>query len=601
MSVTSTIATIASSQVLSATVINSGCGDLPIDSRRILNWSCAATSVFGGCGGTWKESVVKRARYTKCPKCEPRKKATKGKTSATPKAKTSTKKVKKTKTCSICYEEKPDSVTCLKCGYECCRECLKRSILEGVGPARCIAFECAAPLKAAFLCSVFSKTWYTKEYLPFLGKIDVEHEHAQIPHTMGIVQVYKQQKEADKRVQLAEVAMKRFRMKHKITMKDALNETDSRFLELCDDCRDATTEYYKCKEKIAVYYGYTAVNMEKPKQYIQGCPKDGCNGLIEADFHLCAVCSLELCKECRVPRDNKEHKCNPSDISTVKSFKGNTKACPKCAALVYKIDGCDQMWCVGCRTSFSWTTLRIETGIIHNPEYFAYLRSNNINIPQRNENVCGEIPSEIYFMSTVNRHIEADERGIFTQMRAYARSTNDMMFSVARRNMELIEELQQELHYRRAMYVLGESTKESWESKIIKDHSTLRLLQIRSGVLNVLEDILSDLFIDFVNETKTGKPFKECLIDLRVKADKVREMLNAAIIEESTGYSYDTILVIGPFWDMMSYRDVRAGLTRPKEFLSNRQREENLIRYLMEDGGEPVTDEQVKEAMVWLR
>jgi hypothetical protein len=32
------------------------------------------------------------------------------------------------------------------------------------------------------------------------------------------------------------------------------------------------------------------------------------------------------------------------------------------------------MWCTQCHTAFNWRTLKIETGVIHNPEYFEYLR-----------------------------------------------------------------------------------------------------------------------------------------------------------------------------------------------------------------------------------
>jgi len=37
---------------------------------------------------------------------------------------------------------------------------------------------------------------------------------------------------------------------------------------------------------------------------------------------------------------------------------------------------CDQMWCTSCNTAFSWRTLRIVNGTVHNPHYFEYLRRN---------------------------------------------------------------------------------------------------------------------------------------------------------------------------------------------------------------------------------
>jgi len=45
---------------------------------------------------------------------------------------------------------------------------------------------------------------------------------------------------------------------------------------------------------------------------------------------------------------------------------------------------CDQMYCVECHTAFSWRTLKIETGVIHNPHYFEYQRRANNGVVPRN-------------------------------------------------------------------------------------------------------------------------------------------------------------------------------------------------------------------------
>lgn len=40
------------------------------------------------------------------------------------------------------------------------------------------------------------------------------------------------------------------------------------------------------------------------------------------------------------------------------------------------LSNCDQMFCISCQTAFSWRTLKIENGRIHNPHYFEYIREN---------------------------------------------------------------------------------------------------------------------------------------------------------------------------------------------------------------------------------
>jgi len=71
------------------------------------------------------------------------------------------------------------------------------------------------------------------------------------------------------------------------------------------------------------------------------------------------------------------------DIETTELIKKDSKNCPKCNISIMKTSGCDQMWCVSCHTTFDWKTLHIKTsGVIHNPEYYRYMRENGIAIPR---------------------------------------------------------------------------------------------------------------------------------------------------------------------------------------------------------------------------
>ena len=54
---------------------------------------------------------------------------------------------------------------------------------------------------------------------------------------------------------------------------------------------------------------------------------------------------------------------------------------------VYK--NCSQMWCPQCHVAFDWRTLRIVTGVVHNPHYYEYQRSINGGVAPRTP---GDIP-----------------------------------------------------------------------------------------------------------------------------------------------------------------------------------------------------------------
>jgi hypothetical protein len=83
----------------------------------------------------------------------------------------------------------------------------------------------------------------------------------------------------------------------------------------------------------------------------------------------------------------------------VAEIKKSTKNCPSCSASIFKIEGCDQMFCTvpGCETPFSFRTGLKETGIIHNPHFFEAQRAGLLAgegvARAPGDRLCGGIPS----------------------------------------------------------------------------------------------------------------------------------------------------------------------------------------------------------------
>jgi hypothetical protein len=183
------------------------------------------------------------------------------------------------------------------------------------------------------------------------------------------------------------------------------------YRQMADSYGDVVRLYQRDTRRIANYrrlFGEDAVEIVQGGEQVtvqtrqvvvlRGCPGEGCRGFLD-DKWLCGVCDLSVCRHCHVGLGEDEvveehhgaaagpgvpaegskmrlHICNPDQVATAKMLARDTKPCPKCKALISKIDGCDQMWCTQCQTPFSWITGQVEVGRVHNPHYYEWQRRN---------------------------------------------------------------------------------------------------------------------------------------------------------------------------------------------------------------------------------
>ena len=138
--------------------------------------------------------------------------------------------------------------------------------------------------------------------------------------------------------------------------------------------------------------------------------------------HICPSCDTRICKHCRdiIPLDAKIikpaengdgsapteevtspakkdkhtiHRCDPDTLKTIEQLKQDSKPCPKCGTMTFKISGCHQMWCTECHATWDWKSGKIVTGVIHNPHYFQYMNQHGGGMPRQPGDVpCGGLP-----------------------------------------------------------------------------------------------------------------------------------------------------------------------------------------------------------------
>jgi hypothetical protein len=130
---------------------------------------------------------------------------------------------------------------------------------------------------------------------------------------------------------------------------------------------------------------------EERKVFTMPCSYNDCKGMLSTEYK-CGICDKYTCKDCHEPLED-EHKCNPDTVATKKAILKDTRPCPSCNARIFKIEGCDQMWCTSCKTPFSWTTGQIVPSgqRLHNPHAIEYMRLTGNTVRAPGDLVCGGV------------------------------------------------------------------------------------------------------------------------------------------------------------------------------------------------------------------
>lgn len=274
--------------------------------------------------------------------------------------------------CSICALKVPTKkiVSCPTCEYKACHGCLKR-YFESIPEPTCA--NCSTILTREFISEHF-KTFF-KDYKSMRERLLIEREKMLLPETQEIAEREKRARvlEEQQKINAAKLSVL---TKSVTELKETMAELNHRIL------------YTRNPDDLRIRRGAaTAAPTPSGPKTLFGCPVDGCRGFITSDGHKCGLCGTKLCKKCEqiIPEiaEQPPHECKASDVETVSLVRKETKPCPKCFVSIYKIDGCDQMWCTECKTPFSWITGLEVHERVHNPHFYEWQRKNGGGVAPR--------------------------------------------------------------------------------------------------------------------------------------------------------------------------------------------------------------------------
>lgn len=112
-------------------------------------------------------------------------------------------------------------------------------------------------------------------------------------------------------------------------------------------------------------------------RFVRACPATNCRGFLSNRWK-CGTCRVLVCKECWEIKglvEDQPHECRPTDLAAVREIKENSRMCPACGVPVYRVSGCNTMFCMHCKTGFNYETRRIITSrTVGNPHYYEWRR-----------------------------------------------------------------------------------------------------------------------------------------------------------------------------------------------------------------------------------
>jgi hypothetical protein len=287
----------------------------------------------------------------------------------------------------------------------------------------------------------------------------------------------------------------------------------------CDTClHDVNdTKIENIKEQIKIINKKDGQSKER-KTFIMKCQINGCEGFLSQQYK-CGLCSEYTCSQCYMPK-GENHTCNPDDVASTKMIKEETRPCPKCSARIYKIDGCDQMWCTDCKTAFSWRTGTIVNGNIHNPHYYEYLRNTQGSVPRADQpyNPCGEIMDNYQLRAFRQQFVPYIKNTalcswIETQVTNIHRYLGEINDVVETTNAEVTDmtgdRFVKQLRHNRILFLLKRIEKEKFEHDAFMYHQRSiqfrRFLELAQMLKQVVLDLFNNMYTALNDEVKKEK------------------------------------------------------------------------------------------------
>jgi len=276
-------------------------------------------------------------------------------------------------------------------------------------------------------------------------------------------------------------------------------------------------------------------------EFVRACPDSECRGFLSTQWK-CGLCEKWSCPDCHeVKGHNREepHECNPDVLATARLLSNDTKPCPNCRTGIFKIDGCDQMWCTQCHTAFNWRTGRIEANV-HNPHYFEWLRRNGNAVPRNPlDNPCQQDINNTTFtrIRTLLRGKHVDNplsKACEQFMENFVRNLIHMRYVILPRYE--VQNRERRNESLRIQYMRKQITEDWFKTNLQRNEKKHEKHREIHNILDVLKTTVTDIILRFERhlETSAAGNWENAILE---EIDPIVDYANSCLFDISKTFS----------------------------------------------------------------
>ena len=390
--------------------------------------------------------------------------------------------------CQICCNEfnkstrSPVSCKNLECNVLACKECVRTYLSTQTGDPHCMG--CKIAFDDNFIVMNLNRTWCEKDYRQHRKGILLEQQMARMPETVEAAERYNEIN----------------------TISEKNREINNQISDLRRTIRQLEIE--RNRNEVRVYnlnrHGNPEGKEQEKRKFIMACPDEDCRGYLSTGYK-CEMCKLFTCSHCLKiigpDKNNHNHVCNEDDVKTADFIKSTTKPCPGCGERIFKIEGCDQMWCTQCHVAFSWKTGMIDNGVVHNPHFYAHQRAGG-GAPLRNpgEIACGGMPNWWNIRNIMRNRYYVLHSPHRNEFRKFIENIGDLHRTFAHIQHYELQRARQKIRDNanhepdRIRYLLKQITKEELANNVIRKDKLRRKYTELVHIYELIHVVSVDLF-----------------------------------------------------------------------------------------------------------